>query len=110
MPENQGYNFDILSGESLFIANSEVIAFVIAILNAFLNPDDQVVRAELNFLYYQKIWPRLKESEVRSPKSEEGRRKTEVPLPEQRSVSKGAFSGVRRLKTEVRRLTTETDH
>ena len=68
LPENQKYNFDILSGESLFIANSEVIAFIISILTSFLNPDDQVVRAELNFLYYRKLYPRLKEAEVRSQK------------------------------------------
>jgi ATP-dependent exoDNAse (exonuclease V) beta subunit len=60
LPENQNYNFDILSGESLFIANSEVIAFIISILTSFLNPDDQVVRAELNHLYYKKIFPQLK--------------------------------------------------
>lgn len=62
LPENQTYNFDILSGESLFIANSEVIAFIISILTAFLNPEDQVVKAELNFLYYRKIYPRLKKA------------------------------------------------
>ncbi len=61
LPENRAYNFDILSGESLFIANSEVISFLIAVLTAFLNPDDQVVRAEVSFLYYQKIRPKLKE-------------------------------------------------
>jgi len=75
LPENRGYNFDILSGESLFIANSEVIAFVIAILNVYLNPDDQVVRAEVSFLYYQKIAPRLRESGIR--KREKGKRKEE---------------------------------
>ena len=61
LPENIHYNFDILSGESLFITNSEVIGFVISVLTGFLNPDDQVVRAEVNYLYYQKIYPRLKE-------------------------------------------------
>lgn len=60
LPENRNYNFDILSGESLYIANSEVISFVISILTGFLNPDDQVVKAELNYLYHQKIYPRLK--------------------------------------------------
>lgn len=61
LPENAAYNFNILSGESLFIANSEVIAFLVSVLTGFLNPDDQVVRAETNFLYYRKIYPRLKE-------------------------------------------------
>ncbi|MEI8114497.1 MAG: UvrD-helicase domain-containing protein, partial [Bacteroidia bacterium] len=61
LPENIHYNFDILSGESLFITNSEVIGFVISVLTGFLNPDDQVVRAEVNYLYFRKIFPRLKE-------------------------------------------------
>ncbi len=61
LPENQSYNFDILSSESLYIANSEVIGFLIAILTGFLNPDNQVVGAEVSYLYYQKIYPRLKE-------------------------------------------------
>lgn len=73
LAENQKYNFDILSGESLFIANSEVIAFIISILTSFLNPDDQVVRAELNFLYYRKIYPRLKKAGDRRPEMEDGR-------------------------------------
>jgi ATP-dependent helicase/nuclease subunit A len=61
LPENRQYNFDILSGESLYINNSEVISLIISILTGFLNPDDQVVKAQLNYLYYRKIAPRLKE-------------------------------------------------
>ncbi len=61
LPENRHYNFDILSGESLYIANSEVIGFLISLLTGFLNPEDQVVKAEVNFLYYRKIYPRLRE-------------------------------------------------
>ena len=33
LPENQQYNFDILSGESLFINNSDVISLIISILD-----------------------------------------------------------------------------
>jgi ATP-dependent exoDNAse (exonuclease V) beta subunit len=69
LPENRQYNFDILSGESLYINNSEVISLIIAILSSFLNPDDQVVNAQLNYLYYRKIAPRL--TEVGRPKSED---------------------------------------
>ncbi|MFY9151624.1 MAG: UvrD-helicase domain-containing protein [Prolixibacteraceae bacterium] len=61
LPENEAYNFDILSGESLYINNSEVISLIISILTCFLSPDDQVVKAQLNYLYYRKIYPRLKE-------------------------------------------------
>ena len=71
LPENQLYNFDILSGESLYINNSEVISLIISILTGFLNPDDQVVKAQLNYLYYRKISPRLKETEDRRPESED---------------------------------------
>jgi len=60
LPENGTYNFEVLSSESLYIVNSEVIAFIISILTSFLNPDDQVVKAEANYLYYRKIYPQLK--------------------------------------------------
>ncbi len=61
LPENLTYNFDILSGESLYINNSEVIGLIVSILTGFLIPDDQVVKAQVNYLYYRKIYPRLKE-------------------------------------------------
>lgn len=61
LPENRKYNFDILSGESLFINNSEAISLIIAVLTSFLNPDDQVVQTQINYLYYKKIYPKLKE-------------------------------------------------
>ncbi len=60
LPENRNYNFDILSGESLYINNSEVVRLIISILTSFLNPDDQVVKTQVNYLYYQKIYPKLK--------------------------------------------------
>ena len=78
LPENRQYNFDILSGESLYINNSEVISLIISILTSFLNPDDQVVKAQLNYLYYRKIVPRLK-----GPIAEgKGQRETEDGSPE----------------------------
>jgi ATP-dependent exoDNAse (exonuclease V) beta subunit len=86
LPENAAYNFDILSSESLYIINSEVIGFIISVLTSFLNPDDQVVRAEVNYLYYRKIFPQLKElgkvpelgeTEDGRPETEDRRRKTE---------------------------------
>jgi CRISPR/Cas system-associated exonuclease Cas4 (RecB family) len=103
LPENRRYNFDILSGESLFVNNSDVIGFIISLLSGFLSPDDQVVKAAINYKYYQKLYPRLKElgkvpelveqgagsreqGAVRSLKSEVGSSKTEVPLPEREAV------------------------
>ena len=75
LAENSSYNFDILSGESLYIANSEVIGLIIAILTGFLNPDDRVVKTETNYLYYCKIYPRLKElsklADLGTPECEE---------------------------------------
>ena len=61
LPENRNYNFDILSGESLYINNSEVVSLIIAVLTSFLNPDDQVVKTQVNYLFHRKIYPRLKE-------------------------------------------------
>ncbi len=104
--ENRAYNFDILSSESLYIINSEVIGFIISVLTNFLNPDDQVVKAEVNYLYYRKIFPQLKElgkaprlraegmehGEERS-ESEDGKQETgdrnpiiEASLPERASI------------------------
>jgi len=93
LPENRAYNFDILSGESLYIANSEVIGLIISILTGFLNPDDQVVKVEMNYLYYRKIYPRLKEmGKIPELLEEKGKRKEETGinaeelLPEREAV------------------------
>lgn len=80
LSENKNYNFDILSGESLFINKSEVIAFIISMLRAFINADDQVVKAEANYLYYRKIYPRLKE--VGSRKLEVGSFENDEKIPD----------------------------
>ncbi|MBL7968095.1 MAG: UvrD-helicase domain-containing protein [Prolixibacteraceae bacterium] len=86
--ENRNYNFDILSGESLFINNSDIIGFIVAVLTGFLNPDDQVTRAAVSHFYFQKIFPRLeqlgkgpdlaKEAEDRSRKTEGRSRSSEA--------------------------------
>jgi len=127
IPENRHYNFDILSGESLYIANSEVIGYIISLLTGFLNPEDQVVKAEMNFLYYRKIYPRLKEhgaegmergvsedgrpetedrslkNEDRSLSSEAYRREnmTERPKPEAQSPNDNPVPGTRNLEPET---------
>ncbi|MBA4410075.1 MAG: hypothetical protein C0397_11700 [Odoribacter sp.] len=116
LPENRNYNFDILSGESLYIANSVVIGFVISLLTSFLNPDDQVVKAELNFLYYRKIYPRLEEqgtrgmgqgeSEDRRPESEDRSQKIEVRRS--KSEVRSPESEDRRQMTEERSLKANT--
>jgi ATP-dependent helicase/nuclease subunit A len=116
LPENAAYNFDILSSESLYIINSEVIGFIISVLTSFLNPDDQVVKAEVNYLYHRKIFPQLKvlgkepglspKSEVGSPKSEVGSRKSEAGSP--KSEAGSPKSEVGSPETEVRSPETET--
>jgi ATP-dependent exoDNAse (exonuclease V) beta subunit len=83
--ENALYNFDILSSESLYIVNSEAIAFLISMLTSFLNPDDKVVKAETNYLYYRKIFPQLKKL-GKEPTLAEGEEK------EARSTEHGAGS------------------
>jgi ATP-dependent exoDNAse (exonuclease V) beta subunit len=64
LPENSIYNMDVLSGESLFIVSSDLIGFIISLLKGFLNPDDQIVRTELIFLYESKICRRLKQAGI----------------------------------------------
>jgi len=59
LPENQKYNFDILSGESLYVNNSEVIRLIISVLTCFLNPDNQVVKTQVSYLFYQKLYPKF---------------------------------------------------
>jgi len=122
LPENRNYNFDILSGESLYINNSEVISLIISILTAFLNPDDQVVKAQLNYLYYRKIAPRLNgqgETEDGSPETGDWKRSFghgawgmeqtekedwsqlfEATLPEREAVKGRLQTGDRRPETE----------
>ncbi len=91
LPENRNYNFDILSGESLYINNSEVISLIISILTAFLNPDDQVVKAQLNYLYYRKIAPRLKENCFAEEKGK-GKKEKGIPEAEDRKEKIGDWS------------------
>lgn len=98
LPENRNYNFDILSGESLYINNSEVISLIISILTGFLNPDDQVVKAQLNYLYYRKIYPRLKES--RRPNPGDGIRSAKADGKEYLNSDERAETGAWKPETE----------
>lgn len=61
LPENLNYNFDILSGESLYVNNSDVIRLIISVLTCFLNPDNQVVKTQVSYLFYQKLYPKFRQ-------------------------------------------------
>jgi ATP-dependent exoDNAse (exonuclease V) beta subunit len=101
LPENRNYNFDILSGESLYINNSEVISLIISILTSFLNPDDQVVKAQLNYLYYRKIYPRLKEQKEKGNwKKETGRPSAKADDKEYHTSDERAETGDGRPESE----------
>ncbi len=109
LPENRNYNFDILSGESLYINNSEVISLIISILTGFLNPDDQVVKAQLNYLYYRKIYPRLNEQRWGMGHGEtgEGGPEKEDRSPSAKADGKEYLSSDERAETGVWKPETE---
>lgn len=60
--ENHGFNFDILSNESLYLNNSRLVNFVVALMHCFIEPDDPIVQATINYLYYSYLYPLLKEA------------------------------------------------
>lgn len=63
-PENSAFNFDILSNESLYLGNSRLVGFVVTMMRYFLNPDDPIVLATLNYYYYSYLYPALKQADT----------------------------------------------
>ncbi len=61
-PENHGFNFDVLSNESLYLNNSRLVGFVVATMRYFVTPDDPIVLATLNYYYYSYLYPILSET------------------------------------------------
>lgn len=49
----EGYSYDAVSNESLFLGNSSVIRLLINTIKYGLNPKDAIARAEISFNYYQ---------------------------------------------------------
>jgi ATP-dependent helicase/nuclease subunit A len=86
-----------------------VIGFIISVLTSFLNPDDQVVKAEVNYLYYRKIFPQLKAlgkaPEIRR-KAENGKRKTGDRRPELETSTPNIENNKRDIENSNRDLET----
>ena len=77
-PENSAFNFDILSNESLYLNNSRLVGFVVAMMRYFLNPEDPIILATLNFYYYSYLYPILSQTGDLPDFSEE--KKTQATL------------------------------
>ncbi|MFA8434784.1 MAG: UvrD-helicase domain-containing protein [Marinifilaceae bacterium] len=50
-----GYNFDLISNDSLFVKNSPVVSFLVHILQYFVTPDNKINRAFLIQEYHRYI-------------------------------------------------------
>ena len=61
-PENHEFNFDVLSNESLYLNNSRLVGFVVAVMLYFLTPDNPIILATLNFYYYSYLYPALNDA------------------------------------------------
>lgn len=53
------WNFNVLSGESLYVKNASSVSFILSLLSLLINPADQLALARANFLYYSEIEPGL---------------------------------------------------
>lgn len=47
IPSNKGYNFNVVSNDSLLLSNSPVICFIISLMEVVNNPEDMIARASL---------------------------------------------------------------
>lgn len=57
--DDQNYNFNILSSESLYVKNSTAVSFVLALLELQADPGDAVALALANHLYYNQLFDQL---------------------------------------------------
>ncbi len=53
------YNFNVLSGESLYVDSASSVAFVLSLLALLCDPDDKLALAFANYQYYSRINPLL---------------------------------------------------
>ncbi|WP_320168059.1 UvrD-helicase domain-containing protein [Mangrovibacterium marinum] len=53
------YNFNVLSGESLYVKNAASVAFLVSMLRLLKDPDDQLSMSFANYQYYATIAPVL---------------------------------------------------
>lgn len=55
----RSYNFNVLSSESLYVKNSSVVSFILALLHLLADPNDEVSLALANHLYYNELFEQL---------------------------------------------------
>ena len=55
------YNFNVLSSESLYVKNSSVVTFVLALLQLLSDSNDDVALALANHLYYNELFDQLQQ-------------------------------------------------
>ena len=53
------YNFNVLSGESLYVKNAASVAFLVSMLRLLKDPDDELSLSFANYQYYATIAPVL---------------------------------------------------
>ena len=54
------YNFNVLSGESLYVGNASSVSLILSSLKLLVNPDNQLALTKVNYLYFNEIEPILK--------------------------------------------------
>ena len=57
----EGYKYDVISSESLYLENSSITRFLIACLNYIYKPDDAIQRVHMAYEYQQYISPNDKQ-------------------------------------------------
>ncbi|MGQ8335038.1 UvrD-helicase domain-containing protein [Sunxiuqinia sp. A32] len=57
---DSSFNFNVLSSESLYVKSSSLVSFLIALLELVLTPEDDLLIATANYLFYNDIQPLVK--------------------------------------------------
>lgn len=68
--EGSKYNFDVISDDSMYLASSISVRFLIGMLRYILNPDDKVNRAAVVFEYCMGLLPLSDKNEAKATKCE----------------------------------------
>ena len=55
---NSHYCYDVISNDSLIIGQSPVVGFILNFFNHFVNPDTDIVKADLIYTYYNYLAPK----------------------------------------------------
>lgn len=57
--QDAAYNFNVLSGESLYVKNAASVSFLVALLRLLNDPEDELSLAFANYRFYENIEPLL---------------------------------------------------